>query len=130
MESEIWMSFQTSRGANATSFLCVIIASWVAARFTSVMIDKGINIIGKILGSVFSLSVFAIGWTLFTNIGNQWIIHANALASLGEESSPIAQAFVAEYGGDLMTMPNPVGMAFLISVFLIAFLPLWMSPND
>ena len=27
MESEIWMSFQTSRGANATLFLCVIIAS-------------------------------------------------------------------------------------------------------
>jgi hypothetical protein len=30
----------------------------------------------------------------------------------------------------LMTMPNPVGMAFLISVFLIAFLPLWLNPKD
>ena len=129
MESEIWMSFQTSRGANATLFLCVIIATWVAARFSSVMIEKGINIVGKILGSVFALSVFAIGWNLFTNIGNQWIIHANALSAL-EESSPIAKAFVAEYGGDLMTMPNPIGIAFLISVFLIAFLPLWMNPND
>jgi len=130
MESEIWMSFQTSRGANATLFLCVIIASWVAARFTSVMLDKGINIIGKILGSVFALSVFAIGWNLFTNIGNQWIIHANAMAALGEDASPIAQGFVAEYGGELMTMPNPIGMAFLISVFLIAFLPLWLNPKD
>ena len=129
MESEIWMSFQTSRGANATLFLCVIIATWVAARFSSVMIDKGINIIGKILGSVFSLSVFAIGWNLFTNIGNQWILHANALAALGEESSPIAKAFVAEYGGELMTMPNPVGIAFLVSVFLIAILPLWIETD-
>jgi hypothetical protein len=129
MESEIWMSFQTSRGANATLFLCVIIATWVAARFSSVMIDKGINIIGKILGSVFSLSVFAIGWNLFTNIGNQWILHANALAALGEESSPIAKAFVAEYGGELMTMPNPVGIAFLVSVFLIAILPLWIKTD-
>ena len=129
MESEIWMSFQTSRGANATLFLCVIIATWVSARFSSVMIDKGINIIGKILGSVFSLSVFAIGWNLFTNIGNQWILHANALAALGEESSPIAKAFVAEYGGELRTMPNPVGIAFLVSVFLIAILPLWIKTD-
>jgi len=27
-------------------------------------------------------------------------------------------------------MPNPIGMAFLISVFLIAFLPLWLNPKD
>ena len=94
------------------------------------MLDKGINIIGKKLGSVFALSVFAIGWNLFTNIVNQWIIHANAMAALGEDASPIAQGFVAEYGGELMTMPNPVGMAFLISVFLIAFLPLWLNPKD
>ena len=91
MESEIWMSFQTSRGANATLFLGIIIATWVAARFSSVMIEKGINIVGKILGSIFALSVFAAGWNIFTTIGNQWIIHANALSNLGEDASPIAK---------------------------------------
>ena len=116
MESEIWMSFQTSRGANATLFLGIIIATWVAARFSSVMIEKGINIVGKILGSIFALSVFAAGWNIFTTIGNQWIIHANALSGLGEDASPIAKAFVAEYGGELITMPNPIAIAFLVSV--------------
>ena len=40
MEGEIWMSLQASRGANATLFLGVVIAVWVAARFSSVMLKK------------------------------------------------------------------------------------------
>ena len=130
METEIWMSFQTSRGANATLFLSIIIATWVAARFSSVMIDKGINIVGKILGSIFALSVFAAGWNIFITIGNQWIVHANALSALGDDASPIAKASIEQYGGDLLTMPNPIAIAFLVSVFLIAFLPLWINPDN
>jgi hypothetical protein len=49
MEGEIWMSFQTSRGANATLFLGIIIAVWVAARFSSVAVEKGVNSLGKII---------------------------------------------------------------------------------
>ena len=80
MEGEIWMSFQTSRGANATLFLGIIIAVWVAARFSSVAVEKGVNSLGKIIMSLFALSVFASGWTIFTNIGNQWIGHAVAVS--------------------------------------------------
>ena len=65
MESEIWMSFQTSRGANATLFLGVVIAVWVAARFASVSMDKGANAVGKVIVSLFALSVFAAGWNMF-----------------------------------------------------------------
>ena len=65
------------------------------------MVEKEAPVSGKIICSVFSLSVFAMNWTILTNIANQWIIHTNALASLGDEASPIAKSFVAEYGGDL-----------------------------
>ena len=129
METEIWTSFQASRGANATLLLGVVVVIWVAARFSSVMVEKEAPVSGKVICSVFSLSVFAMNWTILTNIANQWIIHANALASLGDEASPIAKSFVAEYGGDLLTMPPPIAMALTVSAFLIAFLPLWMQPK-
>ena len=47
MEGEIWMSLQASRGANATLFLGVVIAIWVAARFSSVAVEKGANALAK-----------------------------------------------------------------------------------
>ena len=93
------------------------------------MVEKEAPVSGKVICSVFSLSVFAMNWTILTNIANQWIIHANALASLRNEASPIAKSFVAEYGGDLLTMPPPIAMALTVSAFLIAFLPLWMQPK-
>ena len=78
METEIWTSFQASRGANATLLLAVVVAIWVAARFCSVMVEKEAPVSGKVICSVFSLSVFAMNWTILTNIANQWIIHTNA----------------------------------------------------
>lgn len=127
MESEIWMSFQASRGANATLFLGIVISIWVAARFSSVMVEKDAPVLARVLGSVFALTVLLFSWEMTTNILNQWIVHANALAALGDQASDIAKGFVAEYGGEYATMPHPIGMAFLISGFLIAFLPLWIS---
>jgi len=83
----------------------------------------------RLSAQFFRYQLFAMNWTILTNIANQWIIHANALASLGDEASPIAKSFVAEYGGDLLTMPPPIAMALTVSGFLIAFLPLWMQPK-
>ena len=47
-ELELWSLFASSRGANATLFLAMVIAVWIAARFSSVMIDKGANTVAKI----------------------------------------------------------------------------------
>ena len=129
MESEIWATFQASRGANATLLLAIVVAIWVAARFCSVMVEKEAPVSNKVICSVFSLSVLAMNWTILTNMANQWIGHANAMASLGDTASPIAKDFVAQYGGEMATMPHPVAIAFIVSGFLIAFLPLWMSPK-
>ena len=129
MESEIWATFQASRGANATLLLSIIVSIWVAARFCSVMVEKEAPVSAKVICSVFSLSVLAMNWPILTNVANQWIGHANAMASLGDAASPIAKGFVAQYGGEMATMPHPVAIAFIVSGFLIAFLPLWMQPK-
>ena len=129
MESELWATFQASRGANATLFLAMVVAIWVAARFCSVMVEKEAPLSAKVICSVFSLSVFAMNWIIATNMANQLIGHANAMASLGESASPMAKGFAAQYGGEMATMPHPVAIALLVSGFLIAFLPLWMSPK-
>ena len=129
MESEIWATFQASRGANPTVFLAMVVAIWVAARFCSVMVEKEAPLSAKVICSVFSLSVFAMNWIIATNMANQLIGHANAMASLGESASPMAKGFAAQYGGEMATMPHPVAIALLVSGFLIAFLPLWMSPK-
>jgi len=129
MESEIWATFQASRGASATLFLAMVVAIWVAARFCSVMVEKEAPVSAKVICSVFSLSVFAMNWIISTSMANQLIGHANAMASLGESASPMAKGFAAQYGGEMATMPHPVAIALLVSGFLIAFLPLWMSPK-
>ena len=43
MEVALWDSFGGLRTANATGLLAAVIAVWIAARFSSVMIDKGAN---------------------------------------------------------------------------------------
>ena len=133
MESEIWMSFQTSRGANATLFLGVVIAVWVAARFASVSMDKGANAVGKVIVSLFALSVFAAGWNMFTYIGNQFVGHAAAFEGLkksGVEISELADGFIKTYGTEAITMPNMIEAAFLITGLLIAVLPMWVKTTD
>ncbi len=51
------MSLQASRGANATLFLGVVIAVWVAARFSSVAVEKGANALAKVIMTLFAFSV-------------------------------------------------------------------------
>ena len=54
------MSFaMPQEGANATLFLGVVIAVWVAARFSSVAVEKGANALGKVICTLFAFSVFA-----------------------------------------------------------------------
>ena len=133
MEGEIWMSLQASRGANATLFLGVVIAVWVAARFSSVAVEKGANALGKVLMTLFAFSVFAISWNLFTLVGNQWRGHAAAFQGLkdsGVEISPLAQGFIDQYAGEAMSAPNGIGIVFLVTALLIAVLPLWIKATD
>ena len=132
MELEMWNIFQTSRGANATMILSVTIGIWIAARFASVARENDAPVLMKAIISVFALSGFAFGWMVITRALNSWVVQASALSSLeesGTELSRLASQFVEMYGGEFLTNPGPIGMAYLISGLLIAILPLWLKDN-
>ena len=89
--------------------MAVLIAIWVAARFSIVMVEKDAPVSGRTLCTISCLSVFLMNVSLMTSVLNQWTCHANAMAGLGDSASPIAASFVAQYGGDLAATPNPSG---------------------
>ena len=70
-ELELWSIFASSRGANATVFLAMVIAVWIAARFSSVMVDKGANTVANVIGTVMMHTVLMTAgrgnMTLYTN---------------------------------------------------------------
>ena len=132
MELELWNIFQSSRGANATMILSVTIGIWIAARFASVARENDAPVLMKAIISIFALSGFAFGWMVITRAVNGWVVQATALSDLresGTELSPISTQYVEMYGGDFMTNPGLIGMAYLISGLLIALLPLWLKDN-
>ena len=134
-EIALWEVFATARGANATVFLSTVIAVWIAARFSSVMIDKGANTMAKIIATAFAASVFLIGLNLGGWITGTYEGHAAALAALDVANGvidigPGSKAFIANMaeGGNMI---GTVGAwMFYVSGLLIAVLPLWFNPND
>ena len=52
-EVGLWETYQTGRGANASVGIAMVIAVWVAARFSSVAMEKGVNLVGKIILTTF-----------------------------------------------------------------------------
>ena len=40
MEIALWQNFGTGRTANATALLAIVVAVWVAARFSSVSLER------------------------------------------------------------------------------------------
>ena len=132
MELEMWNIFQNSRGANSTMILSVTIGIWIAARVASVARENDASVLMKAIISVFALSGFAFGWMVITRALNSWVVQATALTNLeesGTELSPLASQFVEMYGGEFMTNPGLIGMAYLVSGLLIAILPLWLKDN-
>ena len=82
MEVALWESFGGLRTANATGLLAAVIAIWIAARFSSVMIDKGANMLGKVLCTTFAVGVFLMGFNVAGLINGTYEGHAAALAAL------------------------------------------------
>ena len=133
-EIAMWDAFHTGRTANATSLLALVIAFWVAARFSSVSMDKGTNLLGKVIVTTFAVSVFMFSMIVFTNIGNLFEGQAAALAALDAANgdvdlSPAAQAYLANQDAG-----NGFGIAMAlmmsVSALAIAVLPMWFNTND
>ena len=133
MEGEIWSTLHTARIANAAFFISMMVSIWIAARFSSVASEKGINMIGKIICSLFALGVFMGNWVIGTTVMNSYSGFAKAFEMLGEtgaELSPMALGYIDYFGTEATGMPNPVMMLVGITGLLIALAPLWFNQSE
>ena len=135
MEIALWQNFGTGRTANATALLAIVVAVWVAARFSSVSVEKNVNLLGKLFVTAFAVGVFMMGLVVYVNIGGTFEGHAAALAGLDVGNGDIdlgagSQAFIAymESGGNMLGKVG--GMMMLVAGLGIAVLPLWINTND
>jgi len=121
-------------GSQCNYISATVIAVWVAARFSSVMVDKGANTLAKLIGTAFAVSVFLIGLNLAGLINGTFEGHAMALNALDVANGDIdlgagSQAWLAAQAEGNM-IASLGGWMFYISGLLIAVLPLWFNPND
>ena len=135
MEIALWSVFGTGRTANATALLALILAIWVAARFSSKSLEKNVNLVGKIFVTAFAVGVFMMGLVVFGNIGGTFEGHAGALAALDVGNGDIdlgagSQAFIEfmNSGGNLFGRIG--GMLVLVAGLAIAVVPLWVKSSD
>ena len=133
-EIAMWDEFHTGRGANATGLLALIVTFWVAARFSSVSMEKNVNLLGKVIVTAFAVSVFMMSTVVFTNIGNLFEGQAAALAALDAANgdidlSPAAQAYLASQG-EGSGFGRAMALMMSISALAIAVLPMWINTND
>ena len=135
MEIALWGVFGTGRTANATALLALILAIWVAARFSSKSLEKNVNLVGKLFVTAFAVGVFMMGLVVFGNISGTFEGHAGALAELDVGNGDIdlgagSQAFIEfmNSGGNLVGRIG--GMLVLVGGLAIAVVPLWVKSSD
>ena len=130
-EIGLWDSYQTGRGANASVGIAMVIAVWVAARFSSVAMEKGVNLVGKIILTAFAASVALGGIGLVETIDAVWVGHANALAGLDAANGDIDLSAGSQLYIDLNSESNvlrkTMGYVFYVAGFLIATVQLWFD---
>ena len=135
VELGLWEIFAQSRQANTTVILATVIGVWVAARFSSVVMDKGPNLLAKMICTAIALGVFLIAFNNGLWISGTMEGHAAALANLDMVNGAVdisegSKAFIenSESNGNII---GTVGAyLFYVGGLLLAVLPLWMNTND
>ena len=130
-EVGLWETYQTGRGANASVGIAMVIAVWVAARFSSVAMEKDVNLVGKIILTAFAASVALGGIGLVETIDAVWVGHANALAGLDVANGAVdlsagSQLYV-DMNSDSNVLRKTMGYVFYVAGFLIATVQLWFD---
>ena len=130
-EVGLWETYQTGRGANASVGIAMVIAVWVAARFSSVAMEKGVNLVGKIILTTFAASVALGVIGLVETIDAVWVGHANALAGLDVANGAVdlsagSQLYV-DMNSDSNVLRKTMGYVFYVAGFLIATVQLWFD---
>jgi hypothetical protein len=132
MENEVWALWSSMRTGMEISSIFVIVAIWVGARFTSVMVDKNVSMLPRIIQTVFGLTLMA--WVTNIVVVNRAVVigAAKAMETAGESTalSEGAQNYVDTWANaELGLMANPIGALFLLSALLIIILPLWVKAD-
>jgi len=132
MENEVWALWSSMRTGIAISSIFVIVAIWVGARFTSVMVDKNVSMLPRIIQTVFGLTLMA--WVTNIVVLNRAVVigAAKAMETAGESTalSEGAQNYVDTWANaEPGLMANPIGALFLLSALLIIILPLWVKAD-
>ena len=133
MEIEVWAIWSSNRIASAIMGLTGMISIWIAARFASVMMEKGANLLGKITVTVFGICVLLMNGVFMLMAQTNWNNTAKTFAAMrdsGAEISPIAAEFVAKYGASDPSLTNtPIFLVLLISVLVLLIGTVWLQPE-
>jgi hypothetical protein len=124
-ELDMWNILAGFMSGNAVWFLAYVVATWLGFRMTSnIYMNGGAPIIGKILVSLYCLSVSAFMCTLMVK---DVAAGLNMVGQTGELSGA-AQAFI-EQASNAPSM-NPIQMVFVASIILMQLLQVWMKKAD
>ena len=135
VELDLQKIFAESRQANTTVILATVIGVWIAARFSSVVMDKGPNLLAKIICTSIAVGIFLIAFNNGYWISGTMEGHAAALANLdmvnGDvDISPGSQAFIENNASNGNIIGTVGAYLFYVGGLLLAVLPLWMNPED
>ena len=127
-EIEMWNLLAVFMVGNATWFLAYIVAIWLGFRMTNNIYASGdAPMVGKILVTIYCLTVSAFMTLLTLNTNNLFRDVASGLESVGEVQtlSVVAETFIAQAGS--APMINPIQLAFIASIIIMQLLQIWMK---
>ena len=129
MESDIWAGLQAGRIAIAINFVGGIVASWIAARFASVAIEKGANLAAKVVITIFGLCVVLTNYWFMQMPSWDWYWTSSNLERLresGVELSVTASYLLERFPPEEPTwVENPVGLLLCLTALIVIVGTLW-----
>ena len=127
-EMEMWNLLAVFMVGNATWFLAYVVAIWLGFRMTNnIYSGADAPIVGKILVSIYCLTVSAFMTLLTLNTNKLFRDIASGLESIGETQilSSTAETFITEAGTTAII--NPIQVAFIASIIIMQLLQVWMK---
>ena len=124
----MWNLLAVFMVGNATWFLAYVVAIWLGFRMTNnIYSGADAPVVGKILVSIYCLTVSAFMTVLTLNTNKLFRDIASGLESIGETQalSSTAEAFITEAGTTAII--NPIQVAFIASIIIMQLLQVWMK---
>ncbi len=130
-EFQIWSIWSSNRIGSGLIGIGSILGVWLSMRIAVASRNSNeSNLFSKIISSAFGLVTLSFCWINFTTVANTWIATARNLTDLkagGTEITSTADGYIAYVGTtDAVTMPIPLGIAFIVVSGIIILGQIWM----